>query len=985
MSSSIDKQQIRDILTAIARVSRGDYDTRLETSGKHTDFDSIAAGFNMMINEIRYRQEDLEEQREEIKALNDSLLRQVAERKQAENLYKTLTENTTTGIYITQHGRFVFFNEVFRKYCGYSSEELLAMNSIDLVHPDDRPAVRKYAIDMLKGARTAGYEFRIINKTGEIVWAIENLTSIEYQGELAVMGNFVNITNRKEAEESLAFSDTILRTINEAIIAMDIDFNITFWNTTAEKLFGITADEAEGKFIGTLIAMAEDDEGQNEERLNVLLEKGYNREEQLYITPKGEVWVDVTIQAIEKDGERIGWVTLASDISERKQLEIISKENEQKFSTVFFANPIPMTIFSVDSQRILDVNLAFERENGYKREDVFDKTMNDISMFVYPEQGEAIARMMQEDGIVENFEAQVRTGTGEERTLLLSANSITIGGLPYFITAANDITEQKRIETKLQETNEQLDSQNYRLKAQTQLLTEQQEELVEKNKEVERANQLKSEFLASMSHELRTPLNAVIGFSELMLDGITGEINDEQSECLSDILNSGKHLLELINDVLDLSKVEAGKMEFKPVELDVSEVIHEAVQTVKALTEQREHTVSVTIEEGIQGIYADKSRLRQVLLNLLSNSTKFTPVGGNLDITAETNDGMCRIGVRDNGIGIKPEDQERIFEVFTQAERIEDDTPKGTGLGLALTRQFMIAMGGTIWVESEYGKGSVFYITIPFASSTQADPSTIEDKKSEESPVSLSSARKVPLVLVVDDDSRARRLTGRWLKEEGFDVLEASGAEEGIQKTEEMLPDLVILDILMPDKDGWYVLRELKSRQQTSNIPVIIASVDDERDMAFSLGAVDYFNKPINKTRFQKRIFELGLDKHDKVLVVDDNPADIRLVSSILEAEGIEVVKATGGKNAIDIILRDKPSLVILDLVMPDLTGFEVIEKLRSTDTMLDIPIIVMTSKDLDTDEMEYLRKQTEGIVRKSSFSREDFIETVRKLMNDEQ
>ena len=288
-----------------------------------------------------------------------------------------------------------------------------------------------------------------------------------------------------------------------------------------------------------------------------------------------------------------------------------------------------------------------------------------------------------------------------------------------------DITERKNTEEQIQKTNKQLDEQNEKLHIQAEQLIQQQQELVEKNREIERANQMKSEFLASMSHELRTPLNAVIGFSELMLDGITGDINNEQRECLNDILNSGQHLLELINDVLDLSKVEVGKMEFKLVELDISDVINEAVQTVKSLLDQKEHTVNIGIEEGISHIYADKSRLRQVLLNLLGNATKFTPQGGNIDVAATTKDGMCLIGVKDNGIGIKKEDQVKIFEVFTQAETIQDETPKGTGLGLTLTRQFINAMKGKIWVESEYGEGSTFFFTIPFADSVEVNSESL--------------------------------------------------------------------------------------------------------------------------------------------------------------------------------------------------------------------------------------------------------------------
>ncbi len=737
-NDGIDKQQIRDLLTTIARASRGDYDVRMETSGKHTEFDSIAAGLNMMINEIRSRQEDLEEQRERINALNESLINEIHERAQAENLYKTLTENSTTGIYIVQKGKFVFFNEVFRMNSGYNSEELLGMNSLNLIHPEDREYVRQCAIDMLKGIRTQPYEFRLIDKSGNILWSWEKVTSIMYNDERAALGNFVDITERKNTEE------------------------------------------------------------------------------------------------------------------------------------------------------------------------------------------------------------------------------------------------------QIRKTNKQLDEQNEKLHIQADRLIQQQQELVEKNREIERANQMKSEFLASMSHELRTPLNAVIGFSELMLDGITGDINDEQQECLNDILNGGQHLLELINDVLDLSKVEVGKMEFKPVELDVSDVINEAVQTVKSLLDQKRHTLNISVEDGISHIYADKSRLRQVLLNLLSNANKFTHQGGKIDITAVKKNGMCLIGVTDNGIGIKKEDQKKIFEVFTQVETIQDEIPKGTGLGLTLTRQFLAAMGGEIWVESEYGKGSTFFVTIPFIKSIDTSSASSEETVGEKAKQRTLNCRKQEYVLIIDDDPVTRRLFSAWLTEEGYSIVEASNADEGIKLADTMIPDIIILDILMPDKDGWYVLKELKSKVNTRNIPVVITSFGEEREMAFSLGAIDYFNKPINKRKFQKRIAEIGLKHHDRVLIIDDNPSDIHLISSMLETEGITSLSAESGHADIDIIFREKPSLIILDLIMPDLSGFEVIEKLHENEEAKDIPIIIITSKDLSNDELCYLNHETKGVVKKGLFNRSDFISTIKKLIKSE-
>jgi len=301
-----------------------------------------------------------------------------------------------------------------------------------------------------------------------------------------------------------------------------------------------------------------------------------------------------------------------------------------------------------------------------------------------------------------------------------------------------------------------------------------------------------------------------------------------------------------------------------------------------------------------------------------------------------------------------------------------------------LTRQFLAAMDGEIWVESEYGKGSTFFFTIPFTGDLETDSESVEEIPTEKVGQRPLSRQKEELVLIIDDDSVTRRLFSTWLTEEGYSIAEASNADEGLKQAGVLLPDIIILDILMPDKDGWYVLKELKSKVKTSNIPVVITSFGEEREMAFSLGAIDYFNKPINKKRFQKRISEIGLQRHDRVLVVDDNPADLHLVSSILETEGITSISADGGQEGINIILREKPSLIVLDLMMPDLSGFEVIEKLRETEGVKDIPIIIMTSKDLSNEELSYLRYQTEGVVKKGTFSREDLLSTINKLRKSE-
>ena len=507
---------------------------------------------------------------------------------------------------------------------------------------------------------------------------------------------------------------------------------------------------------------------------------------------------------------------------------------------------------------------------------------------------------------------------------------------------------------------------------------------MEKTRQLEAASRAKSEFLASMSHELRTPLNAVIGFSELLLDGVPGEINDEQRDCLSDILSSGQHLLNLINDILDLSKVEAGKMEFKLENLSLTDVLNDAVQTIRPLLDEKVHKLEISIEEGFPQVHADKSRLRQILLNLLSNAIKCTQKGGELRIESTREGDWCHISMVDNGIGIKKEDQERIFEVFTQAEALQDETKKGTGLGLTLTRQFVEATGGRIWVESEYGKGSKFTFTLPLAREGELYLKEKREELAEEVPETREPVPRPEqkLILLIDDDRKARSLLKAWLETEGYAITEASSGDEGIKQAKDLHPAVIALDILMPDKDGWQVLQELKSMPETMDIPIVITSVVEEEEIGFSLGAMDYFVKPIDKERFLKRLAELGVTRREEVLVVDDNPADVRLVASILEAEGIGVLRAYGGEEGARIAKESKPALIVLDILMPDLSGFEVIERLRGDKETRNIPIIILTIKELAEEEFKMLKEHTRAIMMKATFSREDFLGKVKRVAN---
>jgi len=414
--------------------------------------------------------------------------------------------------------------------------------------------------------------------------------------------------------------------------------------------------------------------------------------------------VEMSIAIVkDADGKPIGTVGIARDITERKKAEEKLKESEEKFRT-FVDTASDLMQITDRYGNITDVNEATTRVMGYSREELIGMHFTQILPLKTFERDfkPPFERFIKRGGEIV-FDTVFTTKDGKEVYGEVRAVAIHDRGGRYAGSRVvfHDLTERKQAEEELQEKNEQLNAQR--------------EELVRKATELELVSQAKSEFLASMSHELRTPLSAVIGFSELMLDGIPGEINDEQRGCLNDILDSGRRLLSLINDILDLSKVEAGKIELKPQNLDIANIVSDVVQIIKPVLNKNRQEIEVSVTQGLPKVRGDKNRLEQILLNLLSNASKFTDQGGSVRIHAGRKDDYCQVAVIDTGIGIKKEDQEHVFEAFVQGETLSDRKKEGTGLGLTLTKRFVEAIGGRIWMESEYGKGSTFIFTIPLA------------------------------------------------------------------------------------------------------------------------------------------------------------------------------------------------------------------------------------------------------------------------------
>jgi len=512
-----------------------------------------------------------------------------------------------------------------------------------------------------------------------------------------------------------------------------------------------------------------------------------------------------------------------------------------------------------------------------------------------------------------------------------------------------DITDRRRAEAQINSLNENLER---------------------RNREVERANQLKSEFLASMSHELRTPLNAIIGFSDLLQEQSAGEVNEKQQRYLNHISHGARRLLTLINDILNLSKIEAGRMDLRLEKLLLPDDIEEVFTAVRPLAVAKGQHLDIHVSPGIE-LHADKSRLKQILENLLSNAVKFTPAGGSITVEAHAEGTLLRLAVRDTGIGIQPDEIESIFETFHQAAATTKGIREGTGLGLAITKRLVELHRGRIWVESEVGQGSRFSVEMPLRPAHEK----------LEPDISVGGAqlrREKPLVLIVEDEDPAREILTSYLEPEGYDVAWVSSGADALIRARQLQPDVITLDIRLGDISGWEILHRLKKDSETSIL--------DEPETGFALGASDYLVKPIEKESLLavlRKHVALPSKGAATLLVVDDDTETRYLLSAMLEAEGYTTVLAASGKQALDMLSRVSPSAILLDLLMPEMDGFEVLRRIREDRMSRDLPVFILTAKDLTEQDLSNLAGQTRALFLKGDAWREALLAQLRRAIRE--
>lgn len=644
-----------------------------------------------------------------------------------------------------------------------------------------------------------------------------------------------------------------------------------------------------------------------------------------------------------------------------------------------------IVVFMDPELRIVWLNKAALEHIGMKLDDVIGRRYQDVYILYKKDPGKSPVLKVLESGS-EEF-GEVVTQDGKVWTVSAIPIKNETGKITGILKTGLDITAHRRSEEKL----------------------------IQAKLEAEEANNSKSEFLANMSHELRTPLNSIIGFSDILLEKVFGELNEKQFRYISNISTSGKHLLTLINDILDLSKVEAGKMELHYSEFSIDSVFEEVKTVLSPLVQVKSLEVTFNIESDFTTLEADRGRLIQVLYNLVSNAIKFTPSSGKVSIYCKKSGNRALISVIDTGIGISTEDQVKLFQPFTQLDASATRQYCGTGLGLALVKKIVNLHQGDIWVESEPGKGSNFTFAVPLrkpldlrkASEMGLEDVLVEFEMNKAAALSVQKNvedsqeeielpeihrpemgnTKQELILVVDDDKNSSELLSIILQEAGYSVALLYSGKSVLKVVKNLKPDIITLDVFLPGLNGWLVLKQLKNDPHTASIPVLIISMTNNNELGIALGAINSFAKPVKRIELVTTLREITGKfrfEYPKVLIVDDDENAVELLSSMIEPEGFEVIKAYSGREGLQKLFSEPPDILILDLMMPEISGFDIISSLRADVRTKDIPLIVCTSGELTEKNLEALNRELEGhlisIMKKGTFGRKELINRIKQL-----
>ncbi len=648
---------------------------------------------------------------------------------------------------------------------------------------------------------------------------------------------------------------------------------------------------------------------------------------------------------------------LKREIQERKRVEDVQRNSLLLRQTLL--NSIPNPIFFKNNLGMyLGCNRSFEEYIGRSESEIVGHTAQEL----YPSQRAALeeqrdyALFNSEIDGVQIIEERVQYADGSMHDVMFNTATFKTsdGSVAGLVGIIIDISEHKRAE----------------------------EALLKAKEAAEEANIIKSQFIANMSHELRTPLNAILGYSEMLEEDVADFGHYDLVADIRKINAAGKHLLGLINDVLDISKIEAGKMSIYAETFSIQHMVDDVVSTIRPLIQTKNNTLDVKISNEIGNMHTDLTKIRQILFNLLSNAAKFTEKSRiSLDVfrRVEPEQDWIEFRVGDQGIGMTSEQMQNLFQPFTQADASTTRKYGGTGLGLTISQRFAEMMGGRIDVESEYGKGSCFSIHLP--AYVIVEEPVVEGSNAPKPATVTQQAGNT--VLIIDDDAIVRELLQNYIKKLGFQVIVAESGQDGIALARKYKPHAITLDVMMPGMDGWMVLSELKADVELAKIPVIMVSLIEDKSIGYSLGASEYLTKPINRDELNRILRKYLTDDENsqKILVVEDDDVTRNLIKSMLQKIGWQVELTENGQAALESLLQSRPDLILSDLMMPEMDGFELITKLRKEPEWRHIPVVVLTAKDMTPDERNMLNSRVEKVFQKGDYRREELLNEIRECL----